>query len=103
MLKEKTIYHHLNMFRLKSRIFTGECWCPVSMEDRVRGKLKQLELAYVNLPSGQLKPYEGPGSWPKGSKPPTYFRLNEFTAPFQEIVDTYGTPSYKEANPAFFT
>jgi V-type H+-transporting ATPase subunit a len=31
------------------------------------------------------------------------FKNNEFTIVFQEIVNTYGIPSYKEANPAVFT
>jgi V-type H+-transporting ATPase subunit a len=35
--------------------------------------------------------------------PPTYFKLNDFTAPFQEIVNTYGVPKYKEINPAYVT
>ena len=35
--------------------------------------------------------------------PPTYFKTNEFTGVFQEIVDTYGVPSYKEINPALYT
>lgn len=34
---------------------------------------------------------------------PTYVKTNEFTAPFQQIVDTYGVPQYKEANPAIIT
>ena len=34
---------------------------------------------------------------------PTYVKTNEFTAPFQQIVDTYGIPQYKEANPAIIT
>ena len=36
-------------------------------------------------------------------QPPTYFRLNKFTETFQGIVDTYGVPRYKEANPGLFT
>ena len=35
-------------------------------------------------------------------KPPTYIKTNEFTASFQEIVNTYGVPMYKEVNPAVF-
>lgn len=34
--------------------------------------------------------------------PPTYLKGNEFTFPFQEIVNTYGIPMYKEVNPAVF-
>lgn len=33
---------------------------------------------------------------------PTYFRETEFSWVFQQIVDTYGVPTYKEANPAVF-
>ena len=39
----------------------------------------------------------------KTKKAPTYFELNALTAPFQQIVDTYGIPRYKEINPAIFT
>jgi len=34
--------------------------------------------------------------------PPSHFQGNEFTAAFQEIVNTYGIPTYKEVNPAVF-
>jgi V-type H+-transporting ATPase subunit a len=30
---------------------------------------------------------------------PTFFKPNEFSYVFQEITDTYGVPSYQEANP----
>ena len=35
--------------------------------------------------------------------PPTNINSNEFLSSFQMIVDTYGTPCYKEVNPAIFT
>ena len=35
--------------------------------------------------------------------PPTYFKVNKFTSVFQSIVNTYGVPRYKEANPGLFT
>lgn len=38
-----------------------------------------------------------------GLAPPTYFRTNAVTAPFQEIVETYGIPRYQEVNPGMFT
>jgi len=38
--------------------------------------------------------------WPT---PPTYFVTNKFTYAYQEFVNTYGIPRYREANPALFT
>lgn len=35
-------------------------------------------------------------------EPPTFFDISPFYAPFQEIIDTYGVPRYKEANPGLF-
>jgi V-type H+-transporting ATPase subunit a len=35
-------------------------------------------------------------------KRPTYIPTNEFTYAFQEIVNTYGIPRYREINPAIF-
>lgn len=35
-------------------------------------------------------------------RPPSLFRLNEVTWVFQEIVNTYGIPTYKEVNPGVF-
>lgn len=34
---------------------------------------------------------------------PTFINTNEFTWAFQEIVNTYAVPQYKEINPAIFT
>jgi V-type H+-transporting ATPase subunit a len=41
-----------------------------------------------------------PGRWPT---PPTHFHTNKFTEVFQAVVNTYGVPRYREANPALFT
>jgi len=45
---------------------------------------------------------KGPEDIP-GLTKPTLFRLNEFTWAFQEIINTYGVPGYKEVNPALFS
>jgi V-type H+-transporting ATPase subunit a len=62
-----------------------------------------LEKAHAGLqvPSGSLLTVFD--SVPKGQTPPTFFRTNKYTSAFQEFVDTYGTPRYREANPALFT
>ena len=38
--------------------------------------------------------------WPT---PPTHFVTNKFTYAYQEFVNTYGIPRYREVNPAVFT
>lgn len=50
-----------------------------------------------NLPKGQINELAN------DKQPPTHFRLNSFTSPFQEIVNTYGIPRYQEVNPGLFT
>lgn len=35
--------------------------------------------------------------------PPTYNRVNKYTAGFQHLVDAYGPNSYREVNPAVYT
>ncbi len=40
---------------------------------------------------------------PRGEKVPSRFEMNELTGVFQSVVDTYGVPAYREANPGLFT
>jgi V-type H+-transporting ATPase subunit a len=39
-------------------------------------------------------------NWPLA---PTHYKVNDFQYAFQEFVNTYGMPRYKEINPALFT
>jgi V-type H+-transporting ATPase subunit a len=39
---------------------------------------------------------------PKAVQPPTWFKTNSYTEVYQNIVQAYGAPSYKEINPAYF-
>ena len=100
VLKEKTIYHNLNTFHFKNQIFYGKCWCPKTEEGRIIDMLNEFA-RQPGFSSAQLR--EVQGGFPPDQLAPTYFRLNAFTSSFQEIVDTYGVPNYKEANPALFT
>ena len=84
-------------------MFYGECWCPLSLLGAVRTSMSEMDFLFPNLAKGELKEYDAPGKWPKDKTPPSYFNLNEFTTSFQEIIDTYGKPNYKEANPTLFS
>jgi V-type H+-transporting ATPase subunit a len=99
ILKEKAIYHNLNKLKLQNSIFHGNCWCPVDMVPRVLNSLVELQSKRPNIAGGQLHEVR------EGAlgAPPSFFRTNDFTWPFQEIVNTYGVPRYGEVNPGLFT
>jgi V-type H+-transporting ATPase subunit a len=70
--------------------YIGYFWSPSEDENKIRDELAQ-------YPTTDFKRYEN-----HSIKPPTYLKSNEFSYPFQLIVDTYGVPMYKEINPAVF-
>lgn len=99
VLREKSIYNNLNRMKLKDNIFYGQLWIPREFEGQVKQTLATLSKKQnFTVPDLQLKDYKQ-----TGMMPPTYFKTNEFTAPFQEIVETYGIPTYREVNPGLFT
>ena len=61
--------------------------------------IEKTHLKY-NLPSSITLLERAAGSWPP---PPTYFKTNKYTYAYQEFVNTYGLPRYREVNPALFT
>ncbi len=99
--QEKATYHTLNMFEMDvgAGMLRAEGWVIRSALPDVEQAVKR---AHTNrgdsMPS--LVNRLPKKLWPT---PPTHFHTNKYTAPFQELVDTYGVPRYREANPGLFT
>jgi len=88
LAQEKALYQNLNMMKLQNQTFIGFFWAPIENEQFIYGKIQ-------NEDSGtKVEPYDN-----HTIERPTFFKPNEFSYVFQEITDTYGIPSYQEANP----
>eukprot|EP00567_Pseudictyota_dubia_P009584 CAMPEP_0197448618 /NCGR_PEP_ID=MMETSP1175-20131217/18211_1 /TAXON_ID=1003142 /ORGANISM="Triceratium dubium, Strain CCMP147" /LENGTH=886 /DNA_ID=CAMNT_0042980441 /DNA_START=92 /DNA_END=2752 /DNA_ORIENTATION=+ len=99
VLREKAIYHSLNMFKADvSGMLRGEGWVIADAVETCRDCVNRahanMDMAMPSLVDQVPKP------WPT---PPTHFTTNKFTYGYQEFVNTYGIPRYREANPALFT
>jgi len=94
-MKEKSIYVILNQCDGESTLKIN-VWYPEADEENIRKLLVENSNAngVAHLITDKTRSMK---------KAPTYFRSNEFTAPFQELVNTYGVPRYKEASPVPFT
>ena len=95
--KEKIIYTNLNKCIIRDNFVDGEVWV---LEDK-----KDLLISLLN--SGVSKDeMKALGTFIEINEDilmrPTYIPTNEFTYAFQEIVNTYGIPRYREINPAIF-
>lgn len=99
VLREKAAYHSLNMFKADvSGMLRGEGWVVAESSDDVRDAV---ERAHANMDMAMPSLVDlVPQPWPT---PPTHFITNKFTYGYQEFVNTYGIPRYREANPALFT
>jgi len=99
VLKEKAVYHSLNMFKSDvSGMLRGEGWVIAdeltTVTDSINKAHASMDMAMPSLIDQVPKP------WPTA---PTHFVTNKFTYGYQEFVNTYGIPRYREANPALFT
>lgn len=98
--REKGVYHTLNLFTndVAGNLLRGRGWILTSSLTQARNCLKKTHIS-LNLPPTAIieKVRE---VWPM---PPTHFVVNKFTYAFQEFVNTYGVPRYREINPALFT
>ena len=99
VLREKAVYHSLNMFKADvSGMLRGEGWVVAESTEEVKDAV---ERAHANMDLAMPSLVDlVPQPWPT---PPTHFITNKFTYGYQEFVNTYGIPRYREANPALFT
>ncbi|VDK89104.1 unnamed protein product [Dibothriocephalus latus] len=97
--KMKAIYHTLNLFNLDvtTKCMIGECWSAVSDLDVIRMALRR----GMERSNSTLQPILN--GLRTTENPPTFHRVNKFTAGYQNIVDAYGVANYREVNPALFT
>jgi len=91
LAKEKALYLNLNMMKWQNQCFIGYFWAPIEYENKIRAGLS-------NFQAAKMDGYDN-----HTIAKPTYFKPNDVTAVFQEVVDTYGVPSYLEANPALIS
>jgi V-type H+-transporting ATPase subunit a len=94
---ELLIYTTLNMMKVGSKTYKGLAWCTKSNQEELYKLTNRLSNVKDFLPP-RFKKIEA-----HSLTPPTATYTNEFISPFQQIVDTYGVPSYQEANPALFS
>lgn len=98
LLKEISTYQCLNKMKSGESLFMGLFWIPRSRIEMLTHKVDELRKTDQNIHGPQVMRLEGGAEL----NPPTRFMTNSFLAPFQQITDTYGVPSYKEANPTLF-
>jgi len=100
LLKEKQIYHTMNMF-YGTNTLRINVWFPEDEETHIINVLdndKQPHMA-SNMLVTDRDDYRSA----QHTSAPTYFKTNEFLLMPQELVFTYGIPRYREATPVLFT
>ena len=96
---QKLIYQNLNKCLEFGQFYIGEVWIPEIYFDKLQQELKTL----LNENERLILPQFDDFIPENNRKFPTFFRTNDFSSSFQDIVNTYGIPRYKEANPGLFT
>ncbi|XP_029455627.1 V-type proton ATPase 116 kDa subunit a [Rhinatrema bivittatum] len=97
--KMKAVYHILNACNIDvtQQCVIAEIWCPVADTDRIKKAL----LRGMERSGSTINPIMT--EIQTKMAPPTFNRVNKFTAGFQNIVDAYGVGNYREMNPTPYT
>eukprot|EP01034_Spumella_vulgaris_P021404 gene21404-27434_t len=98
--REKGMYHTLNLFKndVAGNLLRGRGWILSASVSKARSAMKRAHISMNLVPTAMME--RVPEGWPT---PPTHFTVNKYTYAFQEFVNTYGMPRYREINPALFT
>ena len=97
--QQRLIYTNLGKCILRENFVDGRVWIPQNKLDLIEQTLNNLFKDKENKINASLTDIENETN----INPPTLIITNEFTSVPQMIVDTYGTPRYKEINPGYFT
>ena len=97
--REKAIYHALNFCKSDiQNVLRIRAWVLKNQIGKAKGAIAR---AHASLNISSTAMFEKvPEQWPAY---PTHFTTNKYTVAFQDFVDTYGIPRYREINPALFT
>ena len=93
--REKLIYLNLSKCNCGDNFIDGEIWVLQKNFEKLQNAISSSFDDDSTATFIDLKDY--------GMDRPTYIEVNEFTYPFQEIVNQYGIPNYHEINPGYFT
>ena len=96
--REKYIYMNLNKCKDLNMFYIGDIWIPKGAYKKLKYKLNELTKEKEDIALPVFHDSEN-----YKAKVRTYFQTDDFVYPFQTIVNTYGIPRYKEANPGLFT
>ena len=97
--QQRLIYTNLGKCILRENFVDGRVWIPQNKLELIEQTLNNLFKDKENKINASLTDIENEIN----INPPTLIITNEFTSVPQMIVDTYGTPRYKEINPGYFT
>ena len=103
--QEKMVYTALNKCIVRDTFVDGQIWIPTSELPQVNALLQNLFTQNDESQNKQNKSTAYLEDLPldEDSIPPTLILTNEFTDAFQQVVNTYGIPRYREINPGYFT
>jgi V-type H+-transporting ATPase subunit a len=92
------IFNNLNKCVVRGNFIDGEVWIPNDKFFEIQTQLREI----TNRNESRLTANFYDIVDDDNITPPTYIKSNDFTWAFQNIVDTYGVPRYREINPTLF-